>query len=49
MMTTNNSSPFTLSDLNIHSVPNLPDFLKDIYVRLGKKATQIFEVQTFTQ
>ncbi|KAK4509795.1 uncharacterized protein ATC70_007098 [Mucor velutinosus] len=33
-------SPLSLSDLNIHSVPNLPDYLKDIYARLDKDAQQ---------
>ncbi|GAN11914.1 hypothetical protein MAM1_1254c11540, partial [Mucor ambiguus] len=40
---------FSLRDLNIHSVPNLPDYLKDIYVRLDSQASQISEMQALIQ
>ncbi|KAK4510722.1 uncharacterized protein ATC70_012007 [Mucor velutinosus] len=42
-------SPLSLSDLNIHSVPNLPDYLKDIYARLDSQASQISEMQALIQ
>ncbi|KAK4516200.1 uncharacterized protein ATC70_011169 [Mucor velutinosus] len=41
--------PLSLSDLNIHSVPNLPDYLKDIYARLDSQASQISEMQALIQ
>ncbi|GAN11906.1 hypothetical protein MAM1_1243c11531, partial [Mucor ambiguus] len=45
------TKPPTLSlrDLNIHSVPNLPDYLKDIYARLDSQASQISEMQALIQ
>ncbi|KAK4515932.1 Histone H4 [Mucor velutinosus] len=41
--------PLSLSDLNIHSVPNLPDYLKDIYIRPSNQDAQISKMQALIQ